>query len=140
MIGYNGAMRFEVPQFIEIEDKIIGPLTWKQFLYLAGGAGGIVILYLIAPFIFLIIIGLPFGALAVGLAFHRINNRPLDIFLESGINYFRKTKLYLWKREETQAVIEKTEVKESIPPDLSFAQKKSITALSRKLTLNATEY
>ena len=32
-------MQFQVPQFIEIEDKIIGPFTVKQFIYLVGGAG-----------------------------------------------------------------------------------------------------
>jgi len=32
-------MRFEVPQFIEVEDKIFGPFTWKQFIYLMGGEG-----------------------------------------------------------------------------------------------------
>ena len=32
-------MRFQVPQFIEIESKIFGPLTFKQFIYLAGGGG-----------------------------------------------------------------------------------------------------
>ena len=29
-------MRFEVPQLSEIEDKIIGPFTWKQFIYIEG--------------------------------------------------------------------------------------------------------
>ena len=43
-------MRFEVPQFIEVEDKIFGPFTWKQFIYLAGGAGAAVTLYLMLPF------------------------------------------------------------------------------------------
>jgi len=28
-------MQYQVPQFIEVEDRIIGPLTLKQFLYLA---------------------------------------------------------------------------------------------------------
>ena len=32
-------MNFQVPQFIEVEDKVVGPLTFKQFIYLAGGAG-----------------------------------------------------------------------------------------------------
>ena len=138
LIGYNVYMQFEVPQFIEIEDKIIGPLTWRQFIYLAGGGGILIILYLTVPFIFIIIIGLPFMALAVALAFHKVNNRPLSIFLEASINYLTKTKLYLWKREETQAIIEKTE---TVSPthDLLFAQKKSINTLSRKLTLNQTE-
>ena len=53
-------MRFEVPQFIEIEDKIIGPLTWKQFIYLAGGVGALLILYyLIDSFTIFVMFGLP---------------------------------------------------------------------------------
>ncbi|NCT02072.1 PrgI family protein, partial [Candidatus Parcubacteria bacterium] len=38
-------MRFEVPQFIEVEDKIFGPLTWRQFLYLSGGLGMAVVIF-----------------------------------------------------------------------------------------------
>ena len=29
-------MQFQVPQFIDVENKIIGPLSLRQFLYLAG--------------------------------------------------------------------------------------------------------
>jgi hypothetical protein len=93
-------MRFEVPQFIEVEDKIVGPLTWKQFIYLAGGGGLLIILYVLLPFVIFAIIGLPLGALAGFLAFHRINNRPFSIFLESFLNYMRKGKLYFWQKEE----------------------------------------
>ena len=49
--GIMYVMRFEVPQFIEIEDKIFGPLTWKQFIYLAGGAGFGVIAFFLLPFV-----------------------------------------------------------------------------------------
>jgi hypothetical protein len=54
-------MRFEVPQFIEIEAKIVGPLTWKQFVYVAGGVGLLVILYLTTNFIVFVLIGIPVG-------------------------------------------------------------------------------
>jgi hypothetical protein len=37
--------QFHVPQFIEVEDKIFGPLTLKQFLYVIGGAGIVFIMY-----------------------------------------------------------------------------------------------
>ncbi len=133
-------MRFEVPQFIEVEDKIIGPLTWKQFVYLAGGAGILVILYLTLPFIFFVMFGLPIGALSASLAFHRVNNRPFSIFLESCINYFTKTKLYLWRKDQAQSIIEKTEptiVAESNP--IYDVNKKSISTLSRKLELRIPE-
>lgn len=132
-------MRFEVPQFIEIEDKIIGPLTWKQFVYLAGGAGVLVILYLLLPFVIFIVFGLPFAALSASLAFHKINNRPFSVFLESFVNYFRKEKLYLWKKDEVQSIIEKVPEIESASPNLSYANKKTIALLSRKLDLHEAQ-
>jgi hypothetical protein len=42
-------MRFQVPQFTDVEDKIVGPLTLKQFVYLAGAGGGCIILYSFLP-------------------------------------------------------------------------------------------
>lgn len=132
-------MRFEVPQFIEIEDKIIGPLTWRQFIYLAGGAGLLIILYFTLPFILFVLFGLPIGALAGSLAFHRINNRPFSVFLESGFNYFTKGKLYLWRKAEPQAIIERTVKTPLTEPHIAFANKRSINSLSRKLEILASE-
>lgn len=133
-------MRFEVPQFIEIEDKIIGPLTWKQFVYLAGGAGILLILYyLIDSFTIFVMFGLPLGALSASLAFQRVNNRPFSIFLESSINYFTKSKLYLWRKDVQQSIIEKTEETNQGIPAIDFAGKKSINSLSRKLELRLPE-
>lgn len=129
-------MRFEVPQFIEIEDKIIGPLTWKQFVYIAGGVGILVILFLMLPFLLFIIVGIPFAILSASLAFHRVNNRPFSAFLEAFLSYAGKAKLYLWRKSEVQSVIEKTEIPESAStPSLSFTGKRSIAALSRNLDL-----
>jgi len=42
-------MQYQVPQFIEIEDKIFGPLTLKQFLYLAGGGGLCLLFFTLLP-------------------------------------------------------------------------------------------
>jgi hypothetical protein len=36
LIGILAVMEYQVPQFIEVEDKIFGPLTWKQFIYWVG--------------------------------------------------------------------------------------------------------
>lgn len=92
-------MQYSVPQFIEVEDKIVGPLTFKQALYLVGGAG---ISYLISRFLPLylaIIVAAPIVILALMLAFYKINNRPFVFILESGINYFLRNKLYLWSHD-----------------------------------------
>lgn len=93
-------MRFEVPQFIDIEDKIFGPLTWRQFLYLGGGVGMGVVLFFTANLIVFILVGLPLAVLAGALAFYPVNNRPFSFFLEAIVNYFQGTKLYLWRQKE----------------------------------------
>ncbi len=133
-------MRFEVPQFIEIEDKIVGPLTWKQFVYLAGATGLIIALFLSdLNFLVFILIALPVGALAGALAFHRINNRPFSIFLESVVKFFTHTRLYLWRREVEQTIIEKEEKHEPLPTEITPAHSQSIHTLSRKLDLPLPE-
>ncbi len=94
--------QYQVPQFIDVEDKIIGPLTLKQFLYLLGGAGVAGIAYLIfIPFLF-IIVGLFAFAVSVALAFYKINGIPLPNILLGAFSYFTKPRLYIWKQDETE--------------------------------------
>ncbi len=45
-------MQFHIPQYIDIEDKLFGPLTLKQAIYVLGGGGGIYLMYRIIPSIF----------------------------------------------------------------------------------------
>jgi hypothetical protein len=94
-------MRFQVPQFIEVEDKIFGPLTWKQFLYVAGGGGLTLGIFTLLSNHKLIafIISAPIVALSLALAFIKINNRPFIIYLESVLSYFSGERLYIWKKE-----------------------------------------
>ncbi len=94
-------MRFQVPQFIELEDKIFGPLTFKQFVYIAGGVGLCVLLFTFLPKFIAILIALPVGALAGALAFYKYNSKPFISFLESFLNYSMKNKLYVWRKSET---------------------------------------
>lgn len=95
-------MQFKVPQFIDVEDKVVGPLTFKQFAYLAGGAGLVYLSLHSLP----ILIGLPlagvFGALAVALAFLKYNEKPFIHVLESFIRFYTKSRLYLWHKEQKQ--------------------------------------
>ena len=96
-------MRYEVPQFIEIEDKVVGPLTWKQFLYVAGGAGGCLAMWLSFPrFVALPLIALV-GTLALSLAFFRYNKRPFINLMESWFYYTLGSKLYIWKKRPAKA-------------------------------------
>jgi hypothetical protein len=92
-------MRFSVPQFIDVEDKIFGPLSFRQFAYLTGGAGLSYLLYTIIPSIFFAILAIiPVASFAIALAFVKINEKPFIDTVEAAIRYFLGEKLYLWKR------------------------------------------
>jgi|SRR3989338_9887145 len=93
-------MRFQLPQFIDVEDKIFGPLTFKQFIYLGGG-GALSYILLEALPIFIALIGIPpVVILSLALAFHKINNKPFVEILEAGFKYFLSRRLYIWRKEE----------------------------------------
>lgn len=135
---YNVTMRFEVPQFIEIEDKIFGPFTWKQFLFLGGGLGFAAVLFLTTNIFIFAIIGIPLGGLGVLLAFYQVNNRPFSIYLESMVNYFRKSKLYLWRKTGSgiyHGQPEQLEAASHVPQ----AGKSNLNSLSRQLELKAIQ-
>jgi PrgI family protein len=96
-------MEYQVPQFIEVEDKIIGPLTLKQFIYIAGAAGVCIVSFVYLPFIFAVLISAPVVGVAAALAFYKINGKPFIEVLEAGFNYYTRAKLFLWKHQEPKA-------------------------------------
>ena len=103
-------MQFQVPQFIEIEDKIFGPLTLRQFLYLAGGAGASIGLFIYIPYkIVAILIIIPIVAFALALTFYKINGKPFIDVVESFFYYTLGSKLYLWRKAEKKPVSQITE-------------------------------
>ncbi len=93
-------MRFQVPQFIETESKIVGPFTLKQFLYLAAGAVIIFILQYVLSFTFLIIIGIPIALLAAALAFYKVDGVPFPQYLLMALSFLTGTKKYVFSKDE----------------------------------------
>lgn len=92
-------MEYQVPQFIEVENKIFGPLTLRQFIFVAGGVGLCAGLLLYLPFILGAVLAIPVAALSFALAFYKVNNKSFLDMLEAGFNYYTKERLYLWKKE-----------------------------------------
>jgi len=88
--------QYQVPQFVEIEDRIIGPLTLKQFLYLAFAGALLFVFWFLFNFYLWIIIAIPIAALAAAFAFLKINDRPFVYFFLSFIRYFTQPKLYIF--------------------------------------------
>jgi hypothetical protein len=131
-------MRFEVPQFIEIEDKIFGPLTWRQFLYLGGGVGAAVVMFLRLPFVLFVVFGVPLAMLAGALAFYPVNSRPFSYFLEAIVSYISGNRLYLWRKEDT-VYKNDTAATGAYPHQSRKRDPGGISSLARRLELQAIE-
>lgn len=106
-------MQYQVPQFTDVEDKIFGPLTLKQFVYVAGGGGLAFLIWRALPFIFALPLMLGVLGFAASLAFIQVNKKPLINVIEAAFMYYIRGKLYLWSAERKK---KKSSVKESNLP------------------------
>lgn len=93
-------MKFQVPQFIETESKIVGPFTLKQFLYLAAGAVIIFILQYVLSFTLLIIVGIPVALFVAALAFYKVDGIPFPQYLLMALSFLTGTKKYVFRKDE----------------------------------------
>lgn len=93
-------MEYQVPQFIEVEDKIVGPLTLKQFIYIAGAGGLCVVFFVYVPILFAFLLSAPVVGLAAALAFYKVNGKSFIEILEAGFNYYVGAKFFLWRHTE----------------------------------------
>ncbi len=96
-------MQFQVPQFIETEDKIVGPFTLRQFIYvgIAGGASAM-LYFTVQTGIWVVASALLFGG-AIALAFVKVEGRPLFDVATSALGFYWKPQTYLWKPEHVAA-------------------------------------
>ena len=97
-------MRFEVPQFIDVKDKIFGPFTLNQFLFLGGGLGLGYAVTRIVPTFFKYPLALIPAVLGLALAFYKVNGRPFPLMIQAFFIYILSTKLFIWaQRLESSA-------------------------------------
>jgi len=95
-------MPFIVPKFIEMEPKIVGPFTFRQFIFV-GMAGAICfILYFtlakISFFLFLLAAMVLIGG-ALALAFLPIGGQSLPTILKNFFTFSTAPKLYIFKKK-----------------------------------------
>jgi len=92
-------MRYNIPQFIDTEDRIIGPLTLKQFFWLLGGGGIAFVIWQFSGNITVFVaFTAPVAITVVLLAFWKINGKPLVKVLINFIKFIKNPKKYLWKK------------------------------------------
>ena len=118
-----------MPQFIDVEDKIFGPFTLRQFIYVAGGASAALIAITLFGLFWGLLISSPLVILAAALAFYKINNRPFISVLESAFRYMTRDKLYIWRKTEAPPETQETEEKKYsrlVVPHLSESKLKDM--------------
>jgi hypothetical protein len=122
-------MQFRVPQFIDLEDKVVGPLTLKQFGYILGAGGFSFIIWTFLPIkIIAIILIFLVSSLFLALAFVKINNRPFGDILESAFAYYTGSKIYTWKQPEAGVTSEQAHIDKVV---VEAAQEETITKANR---------
>ena len=90
-------MQFQVPQFIETEDKVVGPLTLKEFSFIGVAAVIILGLFFILTLPLWIIVSIFIGGAGSMLAFGKSNGRPITVFLKSFVEGIWRPKVYVFK-------------------------------------------
>ena len=125
-------MRYQVPQFIEVEDKIFGKISLKQFVYLAGGAGISFVLYrYLNSFVYAFMPIVIVMSFSLALAFYKVNNKPFINVVEAAFKYYVSAKLFIWKKVPNQkadnAIQEAKEYAGIMVPKISDSKLKDLT-------------
>ncbi len=94
-------MQFQVPQFIETEPKIVGPLTLKQFGFIAVASIVSFLLFFIFEIWLWLLFTVILGSIAAGMAFLKYEGQPMPRIVVAAIRYKLSPKLYLWKSDTT---------------------------------------
>ncbi len=90
-----------VPQFLDVEDKIIGPVTVRQFIEMVIGAIFIAILYRLLYLPYFLASAFVVFSITMIIAFAKINGQVFHIFM---LNFFQtmiNPKLKIWRKKAT---------------------------------------
>lgn len=113
-------MQFAVPQFTEVEDRLIGSLTLKQFLVLLG-TGGIVLFFwsILGPTFIFFILALPVAVVGIASALGRYNGRPMFAYLVPFAAFLSSTRIMVFKREAAVMTVSKSQLKKDSKKEVS---------------------
>lgn len=114
--------QFVVPQFIEVEDKIFGPITTRQFLILLAAGTMIFLAYRfgdLSLFIFTVVV---VGGFSAMLAFVKVNGQNFHYFLLNIIQTLRKPSLRVWQKDYTKEELNYLRKLGSVKPEAKEVQ------------------
>jgi hypothetical protein len=109
--------QFLVPQFIDVETKIIGPITTRQFLIMMVDGMLCFIFYKIFYFGTFVTVALFCTAIFGIVAFFKINGMPFHYFFLNLVQTLRRPRLRLWHREDIHS-LPPTEKRQEVKKEL----------------------
>jgi hypothetical protein len=122
-------MQYQVPQFIDTEDKVVGPFSLRQFAYVGVASLISAIAYFFLQTWLFLIIALVLVGGSLALSFVKINGRPLIKVVTAALYYYWKPQMYVWKSEHPAAAASSrppaVAVRE-LPPVQTIAQGNSL--------------
>lgn len=113
--------QFTIPQFIDVEDKIIGPITTRQFVIILGSMLVMAIFYKLFDFSLFLTSSAVVFIIMIAFAFVKVNARPFHLFLLNLVQTFKRPKLRIWNNAygkgqvKFEEVGDKVEVRQSAP-------------------------
>lgn len=122
--------QFVVPQFIDAEDKILGPITGRQFLIMLVDIFLILPWYKLVSFAWFLVIAIPTFIIGVVVAFARINGQAFHFFFLNLVQTFRKPQLRVWDKNLTDAEL-RAHTKSVAPPPPPPAVRKAAASASK---------
>lgn len=126
-------MQFVVPQFIDVEDKILGPLSVRQFIILIVGTGMLFVAYRFADLSLFIIEAFVIVICVMGFAFIKVNGRPFHYFLTNFLQTLRRPRLRIWHRDVTR---DDLRLPRAVPPPKQRVKAKPPLTASRLAELS----
>jgi len=120
--------QFVVPQFIDSEDKILGPITARQFVILMIVGFADFLLFKLLPFVHFLLTAIPLIILGGILAFVKVNGQPFHFFLLNLIQTFRKPSIRVWDKALSDAEIKAYARQEAPPPPPPPARKAPVSS------------
>lgn len=107
-------MQFSVPQFIDVEDKVVGPFTGKQALYLMVGGGVLLLCFTFFNIFFFFLVAIVVAPVTLAFVFYRPRGVTLAQFLGNALEYYTTNHLYFWRREPESALFKAVQKRHTI--------------------------
>jgi hypothetical protein len=126
--------QFTVPQFIDVEDKVIGPITVRQFIIILFAAGMIAICYKVFYFTTFLVLTIIISFLTVVVAFVKINGVNFHLFLANFFITLFKSNTRVWNnafgKEHLRIETEKVVIHDKYVPPAKHYSSSRLTELS----------